>query len=572
MRLALFTCILLATASLATGDTSAFKIVDDDALSSAVTSVRAEFLQGKHFDRLDCTILVLQPDGTWRRGSHNPETIAYPASCVKLAYMASAMNWCRENRHHYEHLDAIVRPMVTLSDNVKTGDVVDAITGAPNIADLTTTTPEYMQWMEKRLYTERFLAARGLLGNQVIANKTYPTNSGEMPSGAEKMMIAAHGRNMMQPKLAASLMLEIQKGAIEPGARAYMRSLLEHDRWGGSGIIGSGLPPGSVYENKPGVAYDTVEDIAYCVLPNKREFIMAVFTNSYEDDQPSPHDSNILSGFCEMLIDRIGLIEGCPPKVVVDNDGPQFSTEGDWKQETTGSQKFGATFASAVATTGGAVPRAKWSFEVAAPGMYEICAWFPRDTGNTSEVLVRVEEPSGYGPKVTTATLRQDVAGGRWVKLGDFQIIARRVDVIFEPTPGGAGGRIVADSIKATAWPRGRTIALKIVEAEAMDTGSRLHAMIRAQVNRLGDGRPVEGARVKVDFSGDATGTQTVFSDKDGVVRFKSPGFPRGGRVSAKFGDLWHSGYGLSAGDDSISTLTIPNPWGPYLPGLGVVF
>jgi protein phosphatase methylesterase 1 len=264
--LILFQCFSVALRA----DTAAFTIVNDPQLDSALAAARANFLALRAqnqpaFNRLDAVILVRDSNGTWRRGSFNGDTIAYPASCVKLAYMAAAMYWCRTNNYPYNYLDADVGPMIRVSDNYATGRVVDAITGMPNYQGKRTD-PPYSIWYAARLYTENFLGARGLLENQTIMHKTYPTNSGSSPSGYEQDAINQRGGNRMQPKCSASLMLEIIKGAIEPGANAYMRDLLTHDRWSGDSEFGFGLPPGTIYENKVGVAYDTLEDIAYIVI------------------------------------------------------------------------------------------------------------------------------------------------------------------------------------------------------------------------------------------------------------------------------------------------------------------
>lgn len=421
-----------------------YSIIDDDRLSSAVASARAEFLRGKHFDRLDASILVKERTGVWRQGSFNGDHTAYPASCVKLAYLAAAMHFLHENNQPYEALDKSVRPMVTVSSNYATGEVVDAITSAPNIADLMTTGPQFDGWFQKRLYTERFLESRGLLGNQKTANKTYPTNSGEGPTGAEKVAVAVHGRNAMQPVLAARLMLQIQNGSIEPGANSYMRSLLRHKRWGANSIIGRALPPGSTYENKPGVAYDTVEDIAYVGLPNEREFILAVFTNSYEDKEPSPDDSSLISGFCERLLDKTDLLSKCPPRIIADDSGPEFESIGDWQTETSGTQHRGSAYHFSQA---GKAREASWIIGIPQDGKYELCAWYPKSTDSVTSAAYSVSKTTS-GP----VYLNQQHGGGRWMQIGDYDLKSGPVRVKVTAA-ADTSGTLVADAIRAWRWP-----------------------------------------------------------------------------------------------------------------------
>jgi hypothetical protein len=50
--------------------------------------------------------------------------------------------------------------------------------------------------------------------------------------------------------------------------------------------------------NKAGLAYDNLVDIAYIILPNKKEFILSVFSNGYQRST----DSGQLSVFSDMVI------------------------------------------------------------------------------------------------------------------------------------------------------------------------------------------------------------------------------------------------------------------------------
>lgn len=435
------------------GETREFKIVDDPALDVAVAEARQEFLAGKPFDRLDAAILL--PDGpeTWRRGSFNGDALAYPASCVKLAYMAAAMAWCRENGFQPTHLNHAVRPMIVKSDNVQTGVVVDAITSAPNIDDLTTTTdPRWTEWIEKRHYTARYLDSRGLLGNQVILHKTYPTNSGEWPTGAEKVAREVFGMNKMQPRLSASLMLEIAKGKLEPQAHAYMLELLEHDRWKSNSVLGFALPPGSKYYNKPGLAYDTLEDIAYVVLPDGREFVVAAFSNSFCEPykrDPAPYESSQLSGFMERLLAKTSLLEGCAKPVVrwASDGAPGFETRGVWREETT-STEYGMVRVR-VAEAASSVTQAMWRLDVPTTGTYEVCVRHVASSHRAQAVLT-VRHAEGE----TSKTIDQRRVHDRWIKLGDFALRQGEGEVILSPVDGApTTSSVCAWGVRAWIYP-----------------------------------------------------------------------------------------------------------------------
>jgi hypothetical protein len=61
--------------------------------ATGCAGARADFLPAGRLDRLDATVLLAAPDGSWRRGSVGGQTPWYPASCVKLGFaIAGAPN------------------------------------------------------------------------------------------------------------------------------------------------------------------------------------------------------------------------------------------------------------------------------------------------------------------------------------------------------------------------------------------------------------------------------------------------------------------------------------------------
>jgi protein phosphatase methylesterase 1 len=435
-------------------DTGSFTIVDDPQISAIVAKVRSDFLlKHPYMSRLDSTILIPGENGTWRRGSYNPEVIAYPASCVKLAYLACAMYWCRINGHPYNYLENNIQPMIVHSDNPATGRVFDAITGAPNY-QTSVRDQQFDLWYQKRLFTENYLKSRGLLENQTVMHKTYPSNSGESPNGGEKVALDLRNGNRMQPKCSASLMLEIVKGAIEPEANEYMRKFLRRERWDKNSEFGFGLPPGSSYENKYGQAYDTLEDIAYIMLPNGREFILSAFSNGYvepEISNPSPYNVSLLGGYCEMLIEALGLDQGCPPKIKIDNSDPDVSLSGDWSignDPKTDYDKFGTNYLYATADTEGS-KSVTWHLKVPVPGLYEVCVWYPQKKSG-GMVSYTVNHTTG----AMKIDVNQRVCGGRWRRLGDFGFRAGEGSVVLTNLERSLPNQIItADAVKITKWP-----------------------------------------------------------------------------------------------------------------------
>jgi protein phosphatase methylesterase 1 len=277
-------------------------IRDDSRLQHALEGARSAFLAGRRFDRLDVTVLVAAGDGAWRRASVGGREPWYPASCVKLAFAIAAARWCEDAGRSVDCLDEAVLPMLRDSDNVATGVVVDAITGTVNgPAD----EAAYARWFARRRYTEELLERHGLLDGQRFVNKTYPTNSGEMPEGLEGLALARHGRNSMHADGGARLMLALVTGEFGDPARDYVRWRLRRPLVSENSSMGGGFPKGTVYESKIGNAYDTLAEIVHAELPDGRRIIISAFSNGRDPDGPDDQDITALAGFSKRLLDRL---------------------------------------------------------------------------------------------------------------------------------------------------------------------------------------------------------------------------------------------------------------------------
>ncbi|MFO1406684.1 MAG: sterol desaturase family protein [Steroidobacteraceae bacterium] len=389
----------------------AASVVDDPGVQAALERARAGYLAGRNFDRLQATVLVESADGRWLRGSVGGGDLAYPASCVKLAYLVAAAHWCAASNRAPDCLDRSVRPMVVESDNVATGEVVDAVTGAPNAP---VEGSDVVAWIARRLYTEQVLDAAGLLAGQRAINKTYPTNSGEEPTGLEALIRERLGRNAMSPDGAARLMLAVARGAVEPQAAAYMRGLLTRPTFSPESAIGGGLPPGTRLLSKAGWAYDTLEDIAWAELPNGRRVVVAVFTNGYDQDEPEPGALYRLNPFMEALVAGLGLASGLPSPRVLE---PVATADGE---------------AYTVALD---APEAGW---------YELAAWYDASPDAAGIAAWRVEHAGGE----SVVTLDERTWGSRWIPLGDVRLDRGGGRV----TVTGRDGRTVPGRVRMTRW------------------------------------------------------------------------------------------------------------------------
>jgi protein phosphatase methylesterase 1 len=275
---------------------------DDANLQQALEDARARFLAGRSFDRLDVTVLLAGGDGNWRRASVGGDRPWYPASCVKLGFGIAAAHWCETAGRPPDCLDESVQPMLQDSDNVATGVVVDAITGTVNGP---AEGADFDAWLARRLYTEDLLQRHGLLDGQRFGNKTYPTNSGEMPEGLERLALERHGRNSMHADGSAQLMLALVSGRFGRPAAEYLRSRLRRPLRSANSAMGGAFPEGTVFESKIGEAYDTLAEIVHAELPDGRRLIIAAYSNGRDPDGPDDQDQTVLAAFAALLLERL---------------------------------------------------------------------------------------------------------------------------------------------------------------------------------------------------------------------------------------------------------------------------
>ena len=256
----------------------------------------------------------------------------------------------------------------------------------------------------------------GLLGNQRFFTKTYPSNSGSEPSGLEELAWKKMGRNMMSTNGAANLMLAIVSGTIEPQATTYMRSLLRRPTFSDQGSLGGGLPPGSLQENKAGVAFDTLEDVMFAELPNGRRMIVAALSNGLKPQEPQPWDVVRLNGLTERIVAKLGLDRGLP--------APRFLEP--------------------ARTPDGAF---NWTLDVPEDGRYEIAVWYSAEPNRTPAALYEVDD-SDEGLRIQ---LDQRVWGARWIRLGDFDLRRGSASV---RVSANAPGTLDGGRLRVTRWAR----------------------------------------------------------------------------------------------------------------------
>jgi predicted amidohydrolase YtcJ len=269
---------------------------DQDHLDTLIRNVVDATVQkfgagGLSAEKIALTIIDLNDREHPLWASHRGKEQTYPASVVKLFYLAAAHHQIATGEPKAtSELERALHDMIVDSSNDATHYVVDALTG-------TTDGPELDEraladWMYKRNAVNRYFASLGY--EKINVNqKTWC----EGPYGRERQGLGPNFeyRNKLTTDAVARLILQIVRGeATSKEASRSMLRLMHRDPQSTSDdpddqankFMGKSLPPGSDYYSKAGWTSSTRHDSAYIRLPNGAEYIAVVFTvdNSKQAD------------------------------------------------------------------------------------------------------------------------------------------------------------------------------------------------------------------------------------------------------------------------------------------------
>jgi beta-lactamase class A len=259
------------------------KIVDD-AVRVALERFGEKGLAEKN---LAVTVVDLTNAGAFERASFRGAEPIYPASVVKLFYLAAAHRWMEDGRlKDSEEFERGMKDMIVESSNDATHYVLDSLTGVTSGAELSE--KELKRWAEKRNAVNRYFASLGYrVGAGGINVNQKPWCEG--PYGRERVFLGKNfeNRNKLTTDATARLVSEIVLGrAVTPARSAQMLELLKRDFAGKSddpddqahGFTGIALEPGARLWSKAGWTSTTRHDAAYLELPGGRRLIIVTFT------------------------------------------------------------------------------------------------------------------------------------------------------------------------------------------------------------------------------------------------------------------------------------------------------
>ena len=233
---------------------------------------------------LAMTIVDVTNASTIDRGDYHGDAPFYPASVVKLFYMAETFHQQKEND---KDMPRALHEMIAVSDNDATAFVLDTISDTCSGPALEGRA--FKKFMFKRAVVNRWLNP---IGYDVSA-MLKPWSFG--PFGRDLDALGGAGRpnrNRATSNSVASLVLWIvQRRAVSPAASDAMMKLMQRpldpmnkDENQVKEFIGESLPAGSKLWSKAGWTSEVRHDAAYVELPGGKKYVMVIFTRGTADD------------------------------------------------------------------------------------------------------------------------------------------------------------------------------------------------------------------------------------------------------------------------------------------------
>lgn len=253
-----------------------------DLVATAVAASRKK-LSAAAVQAQDLAVTLLDLGDATRAAGHYRATIPfYPASVIKLFYLAAAHRWLEDGLiPDTPELRRALHDMIVHSSNEATGYVVDVLTDTTSGPELPP--KELARWWKKRQAVTRYFHSCGY-GEVHASFKTW--NDG--PYGRDKQVAdqLAPAQNQLTTSATARLLVEMAAGRCVSADRSrQMLQLLKRKLappagrdWQAREFIGRGLPLAATLWSKAGDMSRVRHDAALVELAVDRRFVLVIFT------------------------------------------------------------------------------------------------------------------------------------------------------------------------------------------------------------------------------------------------------------------------------------------------------
>ena len=264
-------------------------------LSTAMNSVQGPS-GGKNFkdDEISATLIDLSDPSDLRWANVRGEKPIYPASVVKMFYMAALERQLQDGKITLTpEVSRGLRDMIVDSSNEATQYILDVLTDTSSGAELPQ--KQFEQWQHQRNRVNRFFASMGYT-NINVNQKTFCEDA----YGIEQQSRNYKGqnRNMITTNATARLLAEIALGRMNtPERTKLMMDLMKRDpfkpssdpdsqsvAFTGKALIDANMTDAKLW-SKAGWTSRARHDAAYIETGDGLKFVLVVYTENHADDR-----------------------------------------------------------------------------------------------------------------------------------------------------------------------------------------------------------------------------------------------------------------------------------------------
>lgn len=245
-------------------------------------------------NELAVSLLDLRDPNNIRSASVNGDVRLYPASVVKMFYMAALHRQMEDGKIKLTpELQRGLKDMIVDSSNEATQYILDVLTDTSSGGEMPE--KEFKEWSYKRNRVNRYFTAMGY-ENINVNQKTFCEDA----YGREQQFRNYRGenRNMLNTNATARLMAEIVLGRMNTPARTQlMMGLMERKLFAadGKGISPAPSPAapalikadikGAKLWSKSGGTSRSLHDTVYIETPDGLKFVLVIFTENHAKDE-----------------------------------------------------------------------------------------------------------------------------------------------------------------------------------------------------------------------------------------------------------------------------------------------
>ncbi len=259
-------------------------------VNKAVAEVLDQFKDKKlDSNQLAVTVIDLSDAEKRSSASFRGDAPIYPASVVKLFYLAAAHEWMEKGRlQDSDELRRAMKDMIVQSYNEATHYVLDAVTGTTGGPELPS--DEMKEWIEKRNAVNRYFVGMGYT-NINVNQKPWC----EGPYGRERVFVGKNfeNRNALTTDATARLLAEIvERKCVSKERSEQMLELLKRDptKKGSkddqaTDFTARALKPGTKLWSKAGWTSTARHDAAFVEVPDGPRAVIVVFTTGHANER-----------------------------------------------------------------------------------------------------------------------------------------------------------------------------------------------------------------------------------------------------------------------------------------------